>query len=173
MAPAAQVRANRVFVEDGPLLSSAGITAGIDLALHCIAKQGGDALAAAVAQVMVVFHRRGTHDPERSPLLACRSHLHPAIHRVQNVVCEQPALDWTTGRLADAAHVTPRHLARLFQEHAGVSPRDYVEQVRLSLTREAQAVGMPLKQALALAGFRSDRQWRRARARASTPSQPS
>ena len=172
MAPRAQVLGNRVFVEDGPLLSSAGITAGIDLALHCIAQQAGDALASAVAQVMVVFHRRGSQDPERSPLLAGRSHLHPAVHRVQTAVCEQPALDWTMDRLAAAAHVTPRHLARLFMAHAGVSPRDHVEQVRLSFAREALASGLPLKRSLELAGFSSDRQWRRARARLNPDSSP-
>ncbi|MDP4301956.1 GlxA family transcriptional regulator [Leptothrix discophora] len=166
MAPAAQVRANRVFVEDGPLLTSAGITAGIDLALHGIAQHGGEALAAAVAQVMVVFHRRAPDDPERSPLLACRSHLHPAVHRVQNAVAEEPARPWTLADLAAAAHVTPRHLARLFLAHAGVTPRDYVEQVRLAWCLEALAAGQPLKQARALAGFSSERQWRRARARA-------
>jgi len=84
LAPHAQVCANRVFVVDGPLWSSAGITAGIDLALHCVGDACGDAVAAAVAETMVVFQRRGVDDPERSPLLAGRSHLHPAVHRVQN-----------------------------------------------------------------------------------------
>ncbi|RZS53041.1 GlxA family transcriptional regulator [Sphaerotilus mobilis] len=166
LAPAAQVRTNRVFVEDGPLLTSAGITAGIDLALHGIAQVGGEALAAAVAQVMVVFHRRAVDDPERSPLLACRSHLHPAVHKVQNAVAEEPARHWTLRELAEVAHVTPRHMTRLFLAHAGVTPRDHVEQVRLAWCHEALAAGQPLKQARALAGFQSERQWRRARARA-------
>lgn len=162
MAPQARVRANRAFVEDGPLSSSAGITAGIDLALHRIARTLGEALAAAVAQVMVVVRRRGTDDPEQSPLLAGRSHMHPAVHRVQTAVSEQPGADWTLHSLAEVAHVTPRHLGRLFVEHAGLSPRDWVEQVRVSLVREALAAGLPMKQALALAGFDSARRWQRA-----------
>lgn len=165
MAPAASVLANRVFVQDGPLLTSAGVTAGIDLALHCIAQHGGEALAATVAQVMVVFHRRAAGDPEHSPLLAGRRHMHPVVHKVQNLVCERPAEDWSLARMAAAAHVTPRHLARLFEQHAGLSPREHVEQVRLAYACEAQAAGLPLAQALALAGFASDRQWRRARSR--------
>jgi len=171
MAPAARVLGNRVFVDDGGLLSSAGITAGIDLALHCIADHAGQALASAVAQVMVVFHRRGAADPERSPLLAGRSHLHPSVHKVQDAVCAEPARDWTLPALAEVAHVTPRHLARLFLQHAGLSPRDHVEQVRASFMREALAAGLPLKQAMALAGFSSERQWRRARARAGSEAQ--
>jgi transcriptional regulator GlxA family with amidase domain len=166
LAPQAQVCANRVFVVDGPLWSSAGITAGIDLALHCVGEVCGDAVAARVAETMVVFHRRGTDDPERSPLLAGRSHLHPAVHRVQNAVCERPGADWDVPALADVAHVTPRHLARLFRQHAGVSPRDYVEQVRRGLAEQALARGLSTPKALELAGFGSDRQWRRARARA-------
>lgn len=167
MVPAATVLANRVFVQDGPLLSSAGVTAGIDLALHCIAQHGGEALAAAVAQVMVVFHRRAAGDPEHSPLLAGRSHLHPAVHKVQNLVCERPAEAWSLERMAAAAHVTPRHLTRLFLQHAGLTPREHVEQVRLAYAAEALAAGMPKASALDLAGFSSERQWRRARERSS------
>ena len=165
LAPAAQVCANRVFVVDGPVWSSAGVTAGIDLALHCIGDVCGDAVAAAVAETMVVFQRRGSDDPQRSPLLDGRNHLHPAVHRVQNAVCEHPARDWDVPALAAVAHVTPRHLARLFKDHAGVSPRDYVEQVRSGLAEQALARGLPTAQAVELAGFGTDRQFRRARAR--------
>jgi transcriptional regulator GlxA family with amidase domain len=168
LAPAARVIGNRVFVEDGPLASSAGITAGIDLALHLIAQELGEALASAVAQVMVVYHRRSPDDPERSPLLAGRNHLHPAVHAVQSAVLEAPGEDWSLERMAELAHVTPRHLARLFREHAGVTPREHVEQVRLALAQQAREAGLRTTQALALAGFSSDRQWRRARQRAAS-----
>lgn len=165
MAPAATVAANRVFVLDGPVASSAGVTAGIDLALHLIARDHGDALAAAVAQVMVVYLRRGPEDPEISPLRAGRNHLHPAIHRVQDAVCEQPAADWSLQRLAELAHVTPRHLRRLFSEHVGRSPRQYVESVRVALAERALQGGQATKQAIAAVGIAGGRQWRRMRAR--------
>ncbi|MCK9688964.1 GlxA family transcriptional regulator [Scleromatobacter humisilvae] len=165
LAPQAQVCANRVFVIDGPVWSSAGITAGIDLALHCIGDVCGDAIAAAVAEIMVVFQRRGADDPQRSPLLDGRNHLHPAVHRVQNAVCERPGHDWDVPALAEVAHVTPRHLARLFKDHAGISPRDYVERIRSGLAEQAIARGLPTSQAVEIAGFGTDRQFRRARAR--------
>ena len=165
LAPAAQVCANRVFVVDGPVWSSAGVTAGIDLALHCIGDVCGDAVAAAVAETMVVFQRRGSDDPQRSPLLDGRNHLHPAVHRVQNAVCEHPARDWDVPALAAVAHVTPRHLARLFKDHAGVSPRDYVERIRSGLAEQAIARGLSTTKAVEIAGFGTDRQFRRARAR--------
>jgi transcriptional regulator GlxA family with amidase domain len=165
LAPAAAVQGNRLFVEDGPLISSAGITAGIDLALHLITQTCGAAVAAAVAQVMVVFTRRGPQDPQRSPLLAHRDHLHPAVHRVQDAVCANPAGPWPAERLAEQAHVTPRHLARLFREHAGLSPRQYVEQVRSALARHAIERGMGTPQAVALTGLGSRRRLRQALAR--------
>ena len=165
LAPRCKVQSNRVFVQDGPVWSSAGVTAGIDLALHLVAEVLGEGPASAVAQVMVVFHRRGQQDPELSPLLAGRRHLHPAVHAVQNAVIESPGEDWSLERMAALAHVTPRHLARLFQQHAGLSPRRHVEQVRLALAREAHTRGMTREQAADLAGFSSTRQWRRARTR--------
>ena len=165
IAPAAQVLANRIWVEDGALLSSAGISAGIDLALHCIAQVCGDALAATVAQVMVAPGRRPADAPQQSPLLAWRNHLHPAVHRVQEAVAAAPGEPWSAERLAAVAHVTPRHLGRLFQQHCGLSPRDYVAQLRLALARQAIGHGAAVGQAALLAGFSSDRQWRRARQR--------
>jgi transcriptional regulator GlxA family with amidase domain len=156
---------NRVFVVDGPVASSAGITAGIDLALHLIARVGGDALAAATARDMVVYLRRGPDDPQLSPLLAWRNHLHPAVHRVQDAVCEQPGRDWSAEALAAVAHVTPRHLNRLFREQAGLSPREYVERIRCALAERAHEHGASVQKASELAGFSSPRQWRRARSR--------
>lgn len=167
LAPAAQVVANRVFVEDGPLLTSAGITAGIDVALHAVAAVCGEAVGAAVAQVMVVFTRRNAQAPQRSPLLEHRDHLHPAVHRVQDAVCESPQDDWPLERLAEVAHVTPRHLGRLFREHCGLTPRDYVEGVRLAYAEQAARRGAPVREVARLSGFSGARQWQRARGRQS------
>lgn len=169
LAPLASVLANRVFVVDGPLASSAGITAGIDLALHLIARDCGEPLAAAVAQVMVVYLRRGPDEPELSPLLSGRQHLHPAVHRVQDAVCEQPAQRWSLADMAGVAHVTPRHLARLFSEHVGRTPRDYLASVRRAMAERAIDQGRPTKLALSEAGISGDRQWRRMRQRAAQP----
>lgn len=97
-------------------------------------------------------------------LLAGRQHLRPAVHRVQDAVCAQPASDWSLAAMAGVAHVTPRHLGRLFTAHAGVSPRSYVAAVRVALAEQAIGAGQGRKQALAAAGVGGDRQWRRLRA---------
>lgn len=172
LAPTAQVCANRLWVQDGPVWTSAGITAGIDLALHAVEQELGEAVAAAVAEVMVVFHRRAADDPTHSPLRAGRNHLHAGLHRLQNALQDRPGEAWTLARMAELAHVTPRHLGRLFQQHVGCTPRQHVEQIRLAWMREVMARGQPVKRAAEQAGFRSERQWRRARARAAGPSGP-
>ncbi|MFM8901650.1 MAG: helix-turn-helix domain-containing protein, partial [Burkholderiales bacterium] len=159
---------NRVFVMDGAhanIATSAGVTAGVDLALHLIAQTCGEDIAAAVAQDMVVYLRRGPRDPELSPLLQHRNHLHPAVHRVQDAVNKEPSLNWTMTALAAAAHVTQRHLLRLFTEHAGISPTGYVELIRLEHARRALAGGASVGQAAEVAGFSADLQLRRAWAR--------
>jgi transcriptional regulator GlxA family with amidase domain len=161
-APAAQVVDNRVFVLDGALASSAGVTAGIDLTLHLIAQTCGDACAAAVAQDMVVYLRRTPSDPELSPLLAHRHHLHAAVHRVQDAVSAEPARDWTMSALAATAFVTERHLLRLFSTHTEVSPLDYVRAIRLERARQALQRGDSVTRAAQDAGFNSDLQLRRA-----------
>jgi transcriptional regulator GlxA family with amidase domain len=161
LAPSAQVIANRVFVDDGALVSSAGITAGIDMALHLIAQTCGDPLAAAVAQTMVVYLRRGSDDPQRN-------HLHAAVHRVQNAVSDDPMQAWSLDAMAALAHVTPRHLARLFATHVGRTPRAYVEGIRVAHANGAIERGAAAKQAVGDAGFAGDRQWRRARQRVQT-----
>lgn len=165
MAPAARVEHDCVFTQDGPLLSSAGITAGIDLALHGIAQVCGDAVAAAVAQVMVVFTRRTAQTPQRSALLQFRDHLHPALHRVQDAVCAEPARPWDARLLAEVAHVTPRHLGRLFREQTGLSPRDYLERIRLAVAEQALARGAGSEAAARAAGFSGPRQLRAASSR--------
>ena len=173
--PSCQVVANRVFVEDAPVYSSAGVTTGVDLMLHRIATVCGPAVAAQVAQTMVVAMRRGPQDPELSPFLSYRNHLHPALHRVQDAVSSQPAQDWSVPTMAAVAHTSPRHLTRLFMEHAGIAPLQYLRRIRLAAAQAALQSGRNVTQAAAAAGFSSDTQLRRAWhqfAAVGTPSSP-
>lgn len=162
LAPQAQVIDNRVFVVDGPVATSAGITAGIDLALHLIADECGEALAASVAEDMVVYLRRSPRDPELSPYLVHRRHLHAAVHRVQDAIIAKPEREWDMESLAAIGHATSRHLLRLFIEHAGVSPLNYLRSIRLERARQSLECGASVARAAEVAGFRSALQLRRA-----------
>lgn len=163
VAPRARVLENRLFVEDGPRLSSAGVTAGIDLMLHLVSRWIDHTCAAAVARYLVVYLRRSGSDPQLSPWLEGRSHLHPAVHRVQDAMAAEPGRSWTLTALARLAGASPRHLSRLFNEHAGMSIADYRSRLRIALARELLGhTQLDMEHVAERAGFASTRQLRRA-----------
>lgn len=164
--PTATVHANRIFVEDGRVLTSAGVTAGTDLALYLIGQHLGHQVAAAVARQLVVYVRRSGSDPQLSPWLMHRNHIHPAVHRVQDAVTKDPSADWSAAQLAAVAFMSERNLGRLFAEHAGCSPLDYVQRMRVALARELLSNSkLDLERVAERAGFSSAhhlrRVWRR------------
>ncbi len=160
--PRARVYENRIFVEDGTLLTSAGVTAGLDLALHLIGVQLGAHVAAAVARDLVVYLRRSGADPALSPWVMHRNHLHPAVHRVQDAVARNPTARWSARELAAVACTSSRNLTRLFAEHAHCSPLDYVQLIRFALARQLVTHSrLDLEGVAQRAGFRSAQQLRR------------
>ncbi len=162
LEPAARVHANRIFVEDGRVFTSAGVTAGIDLALHVIGRQLGHRVAATVARELVVYLRRSAADPALSPWVLHRNHIHPVVHRVQDAVSRNPAADWPAKRLAGLAHTSERNLARLFSQHAQCSPLDYVQRMRVGLARELLTQSdHSVDRVAEMAGFSSAHQFRR------------
>ena len=173
LAPRATVLQDRVFVQDGEMFTSAGVTAGIDLALHLIAAHAGELVAARVAEQMAVALRRGPADPELSPLLAHRQHFNARLHRVQDALSLAPQEDWPLERMAGLAATTPRTLSRLFAQHAGTSPQAYLRGVRLAVARRALEAGASVSAASEAAGFNSELQLRRAWTAAAWPGSPS
>ncbi len=166
LEPSATVHANRIFVEDGRIMTSAGVTSGIDLALHVIGQQLGHKIAVAVARDLVVYMRRTTADPQLSAWVMHRNHIHPAVHKVQDAVARNPAADWSSEKLAAVACMSARNLARLFMEHAGCSPLDYVQRLRVALAREmVMNSDLALERVAERSGFSSAhhlrRVWRR------------
>lgn len=161
IAPKARVLDSRVFVEDGGIYTSAGITAGIDLALHLIGALGSPRLAAAVAREMAVYLRRAPGDPALSPWLEGRNHMDARIHRVQDALSRAPAEDWPLARLAGLGHMSVRSLTRHFREASGMSVNAYHARLRLALARQALANGETMESAAERAGLGSARQLRR------------
>jgi len=162
-APSARVLENRLYVEDGERYSSAGITAGVDLMLHIVSQLTSPATAAAVARFLVVYLRRAGTDPQLSPWLEGRNHIHPAIHRVQDAITAEPAREWPLEALAKLAFVSPRHLSRMFNEHAGMSIPDYVNRLRVALAQQLLSeTRLDMERVAERAGFASSRQLRRA-----------
>jgi transcriptional regulator GlxA family with amidase domain len=162
LAPKARVLENRLFVEDGQFCSSAGVTAGIDLMLHLIRKITDHRCAAEVARYLVVYMRRSGGDPQLSPWLEGRNHIHPALHRVQDAIAADPARNWTLKVLARIAGASPRHLSRLFHECAGMNIPEYRNRLRISLAHDLLAqTQLDMERVAERAGFASTRQMRR------------
>ncbi|WP_431258603.1 GlxA family transcriptional regulator [Roseateles chitinivorans] len=133
--PAATVLENRVFVEDGDLLTSAGVTSGIDLALHLVAGAFGEDIAIQVARENVVHFRRFGADPGLSAAMRHRSHCNQRIHAVQDAISSRLGDRVTLDELAAQVSLSGRHLARLFLAETGVSIKQYQIALRMDLAR--------------------------------------
>jgi transcriptional regulator GlxA family with amidase domain len=163
VAPKARVLENRLFVEDGHCYSSAGVTAGIDLMLHLVSRVTDHRCAAEVARYLVVYIRRSGADPQLSPWLEGRNHMHPSVHRVQDAITADPAKNWTLKGLARIAGASPRHLSRLFHQCVDMNIPEYRNRLRVALAQDLLAqTQFNMEQVAERAGFSSTRQLRRA-----------
>jgi len=163
LAPNARVLEDRLYVEDRDRYSSAGITAGIDLMLHMVYECTDQACAVAVARYLVVYLRRSGADPQLSPWLEGRNHIHPAVHRVQDAIAGDLTKPWSLETLARIAGASGRHLSRLFHEHVGMNLADYRNRLRVALARDLlRETNLDLERVAEEAGFSSSRQLRRA-----------
>ena len=163
LAPLARVEENRLFVIDGERLTSAGVTSGVDLMLHVVAAMTSPAVAVAVARYLVVYLRRSAADPQLSPWLEGRNHIHPAIHRAQDAIAAEPARPWSLSSAARVAATSPRNLSRLFNQHAGMSVTTYVNRMRVALARQfVLGSHLDIETIAERSGFQSTRQLRRA-----------
>lgn len=136
IAPAAHVHENRLFVEDNGRYSSAGISTGTDLLLHVVAKLTTPIVALNIARYMVVYMRRTGAEPQISPWLSGRNHMHPAIHRIQDAIIAEPAREWSLSELAEIGRMSMRNLTRVFQEQTGHTAGAYVNLIRVTLAKD-------------------------------------
>lgn len=163
IAPKAKVLENRLYVEDRDRYSSAGIMAGVDLMLHIVGRLTNEACAGAVARYLVVYLRRSGADPQLSPWLEGRNHIHPTVHRVQDAMSRHPAKPWNLQMLARTAGASKRHLSRLFHEHCGMNITEYINRLRVTLARELiHQTHLDIEHVAERVGFGSSRQLRRA-----------
>lgn len=163
---AKQVLENRLFVQDGNVYTSAGVSAGIDLALHLVQQHVGPQVSANIARQMVLFIRRGMQDPSLSPYLEHRNHLQQRIHRIQDKIQQDPAKNWSVEELADLGHCSKRHFARLFKDSTGITSKEYIYKLRLSLAQQLlQHSPLQVEEIAQRCGFEDPRQFRRLWAR--------
>jgi transcriptional regulator GlxA family with amidase domain len=133
--PAVEVDPDPIYVRDGHVSTSAGVTSGIDLALALVEEDLGREAALAIARHLVVFLRRPGNQAQFSAQLAAQTARREPLREVQRWISEHPADDLTVESLAARARLSPRHFARAFRAETGTTPGRYVDHVRLEHAR--------------------------------------
>ncbi len=155
LCPSAQVEADRLYVQDGNLYTSAGVTAGIDLSLYLLAQDQGPEVALSVAKRLVVFTQRSGGQSQFSPFLAPHAETTSAVALVQLYVLANLTGDLAIADLAKAANMSARNFSRVFAREAQVTPAEFVERARVDAARVLlESTRAPLKTVAYQCGFR-------------------
>ena len=162
-----QVDGESLWVRDGAIWTSAGVTAGMDLALAMIEADHGRDLALALARHHVIFRTRPGGQRQYAEDPAATGHCaEPRLGRLAARIGAAPAGDWRIEAMAEAGGISPRSLTRLFRRHLGTSPAEFVERVRLDVSRRLLLEGAaPVEAVARQSGFGSLRRMDRAYAR--------
>lgn len=161
--PAITVDAEPIFVRDGKIWTSAGVTAGMDLALALVEDDHGHDVALAVARELVMFLKRPGGQSQFSAQLAVQSSDREPLRELQAWIAENPHEDLRVPRLARRTGMSPRHFARVFAETVGTTPARFIERVRIETARRRLEESSSGVEAVASAcGFGSAEVMRRA-----------
>ncbi|MFD0396925.1 GlxA family transcriptional regulator [Kitasatospora sp. NPDC127121] len=133
--PDVEVDPDPIHVRDGHVATSAGVTAGIDLALALVEEDLGRDAALLIARHLVVFLRRPGNQAQFSTQLAAQVAARQPLREVQRWIAEHPEADLSVEALARRSALSPRHFARAFATEVGVTPGRYVDGVRLEAAR--------------------------------------
>jgi transcriptional regulator GlxA family with amidase domain len=161
--PQVRVESEPIFVRDPPIATSAGVTAGIDLALALVEEDHGPAVARTVGKWMVVFLQRPGGQAQFSMRMTARPVTNGALRDVIDAVAAQPGDDWSIAAMAARAAVSPRHFTRIFTRQVGMSPGRYLQRTRVEAARALLESGSDGVDVVARrCGFGTDETMRRA-----------
>ncbi len=161
--PAVEVDPDPIYVRDGHVATSAGVTAGIDLALALVEEDLGREVALTVARHLVVFLRRPGNQAQFSAQLAAQTARREPLREIQRYVTEHPSADLSVEALAARAALSPRHFARAFHAETGTTPGRYVDRVRLEHARRLlEDTGDSVEEISRTCGYGSPEAMRRA-----------
>jgi transcriptional regulator GlxA family with amidase domain len=133
--PSITVEPDPIFVRDGNVYTSAGVTAGMDLALALVEDDLGRDIALAVARRLVLFLRRPGNQSQFSAQLAAQVAHRDALRDAQQWIADHPDADLSVAAMAEHSGMSERNFARCFKDEVGVTPGRYVECVRLEVAR--------------------------------------
>lgn len=151
--PDVDVDTNALFVNDGRLWTSAGVTTGIDMSLEMVAADLGNAVANVIAKRLVLYARRPGYQSQFSPVLSAQSHADAPFAALIHWMRENLAKELDVPRLAEKVAMSERTFLRRFTKSVGETPAHFVETLRLDQTRNLLAAGMSLKDIAARTGY--------------------
>ena len=158
-----EVEPDAIFVCDGEVSTSAGVTAGIDLALAMVEQDHGPALARRIAQYLVVFLQRSGGQSQFSVHTRAKPVRDGSLRALLDDIHADPTREWTVPVMARKAMMSVRHFARVFSRNVGVSPAQYVERARVEAAADRLAsTGDSLDLVARQSGFGSAETLRRA-----------
>jgi transcriptional regulator GlxA family with amidase domain len=161
--PEVKVEANTIYVKDGPVYSSAGVTASMDLALALVEEDHGRSIALRVAKQLILFLKRPGGQSQFSVHLETQVAEIGPIRDIHEWILEHIAGDLSIEALASRAGMSSRNFARLFKRETDMTPGDYVEATRVDVARRMLEEGnVPLKKVASLCGFADQNGLRRA-----------
>lgn len=165
--PSVRVDPEPIYLRDGNVWTSAGVTAGMDLALALVEEDLDREAALTIARHLVLFLRRPGNQSQFSATLAAQEPSREPLREVRRHIVEHPGADLSVQALAERAHMSPRHFARSFRAETGVTPARYVESVRLEAARRAlEDTRVPVAEIAVACGFGTAETMRRAFLRA-------
>jgi transcriptional regulator GlxA family with amidase domain len=159
--PQINVEPDAIFVRDGDIYTSAGVSAGIDLALALVEDDHGPDLTRDVARSLVVYLKRAGGQSQFSALVETRPPVRSQLRTVAEAIAADPGADHTVKSLAAQAALSTRQLTRLFHSELGMTPARYVEMIRIDAARSALDAGRSVAESARLAGFGSAETLRR------------
>jgi transcriptional regulator GlxA family with amidase domain len=152
--PAVHVDPDPIFLRDGNIWTSAGVTAGMDLSLALVEEDLDRDTALVIARHLVLFLRRPGNQSQFSATLVAQQPRREPLREAQRAVIENVGGDHSVEAMATRAHMSPRHFARAFAAETGVTPARYVERVRLEAARRLlEDTGDPIATVAAQCGF--------------------
>lgn len=159
--PRIDVEPDAIYLRDGVIYTSAGVSAGIDLALALVEQDHGSSMARAVARSLVVYLQRAGNQSQFSAPLNWAAPRGRELRLVVDHVNAHPADDLSLGALAALANLSERHLTRLFHRELAMTPAKYVEAIRFDLAKALLDSGSPVAEAASASGFGSAETLRR------------
>ncbi|MGY2258208.1 GlxA family transcriptional regulator [Pseudomonas sp. SDO55104_S430] len=161
LCPSTQVEADRLYVQDGKLYTSAGVTAGIDLSLYLLGLDHGPDVALSVAKRLVVFTQRSGGQSQFSQFLVPHAEPVSVVAMVKRYVLNNLTGALTIADLANAANMSVRNFSRVFAKEAKITPMEFVERARVDAARAIlESTRVPLKTVAYQCGFRDARHMR-------------